>query len=170
MVAGRDRRVRLAKLLCEQRLAFKPICNGSLSSRESANIPGELEHSGGRAEREHLLRPWVREAAGAHLSKSVGLLAGENGSGKSTILEAIAAAIGFAERGGEPDRLGELPAVPRDVLDEHDVPLLAPVLSATRRITGSAWPQAVHPGCSLADARCSWRSVIAGFWADHDLS
>jgi predicted ATPase len=70
------------------------------------------------------------------LSASVTLLAGENGSGKSTILEAIAAAIGFAEHGGELDRLGELPAVPRNVLDEHDVPLLAPVLSRTRPRNG----------------------------------
>jgi predicted ATPase len=70
------------------------------------------------------------------LSASVTLLAGENGSGKSTILEAIAAAIGFAEHGGELDCLGELPAVPRNVLDEHDVPLLAPVLSRTRPRNG----------------------------------
>jgi predicted ATPase len=70
------------------------------------------------------------------LTASVTLLAGENGTGKSTILEAIAAAIGFAEHGGELDRLGELPAVPREVLDEHRVPLLGPVLSRTRPRNG----------------------------------
>ena len=70
------------------------------------------------------------------LRKPVTLLAGENGSGKSTILEAIAAAIGFAKQGGELERLGELPAVPRDVLDEADVPLLAPVLSGTKPRNG----------------------------------
>ena len=43
----------------------------------------------------------------------VTLLAGENGTGKSTILETIAEAIGFAAEGGELERLGELPAVPR---------------------------------------------------------
>ena len=55
------------------------------------------------------------------LCQSVTLLAGDNGSGKSTILEAIAAAIGFAEQGGELDRLGELPAVPRNVVDDEQM-------------------------------------------------
>jgi predicted ATPase len=66
----------------------------------------------------------------------VTLLAGENGSGKSTILEAIAAAIGFAQQGGELDRLGELPAVPGNVVDDVDTALLAPVLSATKPRNG----------------------------------
>ena len=66
------------------------------------------------------------------LGQSVTLLAGDNGSGKSTILEAIAAAIGFAKQGGELARRGELPAVPRNVLDDVRAPLLAPVLSATK--------------------------------------
>src|ERR1700733_13469361 len=70
------------------------------------------------------------------LGQSVTLLAGDNGSGKSTILEAIAAAIGFAQQGGELDRLGELPAVPGNVLDDVDTPLLAPVLSATKPRNG----------------------------------
>jgi predicted ATPase len=84
--------------------------------------------------------PAVAKIEELDLSKSVTLLTGENGSGKSTILEAIAAAIGFAEQGGELERLGELPAVPRDVLgtvlDEPGVPLLAPLLSRTRPRNG----------------------------------
>jgi predicted ATPase len=84
--------------------------------------------------------PAIANIEQLRLSASVTLLAGENGSGKSTILEAIAAAIGFAEHGGELDRLGELPAVPRNVvgkvLDENDVPLLAPVLSRARPRNG----------------------------------
>ena len=39
-------------------------------------------------------------------------------------------------QGGEFDRLGELPAVPRDVLDDARTPLLAPVLSATKPRNG----------------------------------
>lgn len=70
------------------------------------------------------------------LGRSVTLLAGENGTGKSTILEALAAAMGFAEHGGELERLGELPPVPRSVCNEEDVPLLAPVLSATKPRNG----------------------------------
>jgi predicted ATPase len=66
----------------------------------------------------------------------VTLLAGDNGSGKSTILEAIAAALGFERHGGELDRLGELPAAPRNVVDDVDTPLLAPVLSATKPRNG----------------------------------
>jgi predicted ATPase len=66
------------------------------------------------------------------LDQPVTLLAGDNGSGKSTILEAIAAAIGFGEQGGELDRLGELPAVPRRVLDDA----LGPVLSSTKPRNG----------------------------------
>ena len=70
------------------------------------------------------------------LGQSMTLLAGDNGSGKSTILELIASAIGFAEQGGELARLGELPAVPRNVLDDARVPILAPVLSATKPRNG----------------------------------
>jgi predicted ATPase len=80
--------------------------------------------------------PAVAQVDQLSLSTRVTLLAGDNGTGKSTILEALAAAMGFAEGGGELERLGELPAVPRDVEDEARVPLLAPTLSATKPRTG----------------------------------
>lgn len=64
--------------------------------------------------------------------RPVTLLAGENGTGKSTILETAAEAIGFAAEGGELERLGQLPAVPRSVLDGA----LAPALSATKPRNG----------------------------------
>jgi predicted ATPase len=76
--------------------------------------------------------PAVAQIERLRLDRPVTLLAGENGTGKSTVLEAVAAAIGFAEQGGEFSRLGELPAVPRNVIDEKKTPLLAPVLSATK--------------------------------------
>lgn len=62
------------------------------------------------------------------LDTPITLLAGDNGSGKSTLVEAIAKAMGFAEEGGELERLGELPAVPRPVFDGA----LTPVLSSTK--------------------------------------
>jgi predicted ATPase len=80
--------------------------------------------------------PAVAQVEQLRFDQPVTLLAGENGSGKSTILEAAAAAVGFAQQGGELSRLGDLPAVPRDVLDENGVPLLAPVLSATKPRNG----------------------------------
>jgi predicted ATPase len=80
--------------------------------------------------------PAIADIEQLGLGQSVTLLAGENGSGKSTILEALAAAIGFAEHGGELARLGELPAVPRDVLNDLREPLLAPVLSRTKPRNG----------------------------------
>jgi predicted ATPase len=76
--------------------------------------------------------PAVADIERLRLDEPVTLLTGENGTGKSTILEAIAAAIGFAEHGGELTRLGELPAVPRNVVSDVREPLLAPVLSATK--------------------------------------
>lgn len=66
------------------------------------------------------------------LDAPVTLITGDNGSGKSTILEAIAAAVGFAEQGGELERLGELPAVPRTVLKGA----LAPILTGTKPRNG----------------------------------
>ncbi|MHB1833934.1 MAG: AAA family ATPase [Solirubrobacteraceae bacterium] len=80
--------------------------------------------------------PAVANIQQLNLGQPVTLLAGENGSGKSTIIEAIAAAIGFAAHGGELERLGELPAVPRNVLDEVGRPLLAPVLGDTKPRNG----------------------------------
>ena len=62
------------------------------------------------------------------LSTPVTLLSGDNGSGKSTLIEAIAEAIGFASDGGELERSGELPAVPRSVLGGA----LEPRLSSTK--------------------------------------
>ena len=66
------------------------------------------------------------------LDVPVTLLAGENGAGKSTILELAAEAIGFAAQGGELERLGELPPVPRTVLRGA----LAPVLSSHKPRNG----------------------------------
>jgi predicted ATPase len=80
--------------------------------------------------------PAVAQVQQLSLSTPVTLLAGDNGTGKSTILEALAAAMGFAEGGGELERLGELPAVPRNVEDEAHLPLLGPMLSATKPRTG----------------------------------
>ncbi|MGO9749967.1 MAG: hypothetical protein ACLP22_00285 [Solirubrobacteraceae bacterium] len=66
------------------------------------------------------------------LDLPVTLLAGENGAGKSTVLALVAEAIGFAAHGGELERLGELPAVPRRVLGGA----LSPVLSSHKPRNG----------------------------------
>ena len=52
------------------------------------------------------------------------MLAGDNGTGKSTLVEAFAQAIGFAAHGGELERAGELPPVPRPVIDGAFEPVL----------------------------------------------
>src|SRR5829696_1708140 len=72
--------------------------------------------------------PAVAGIEAMRLDAPITLLAGDNGTGKSTIVEAVAAAIGFAPEGGELQRLGELPPVPRPVLGGA----LGPVLSATK--------------------------------------
>jgi predicted ATPase len=76
--------------------------------------------------------PAVAAVDGIRLDAPITLLAGDNGSGKSTIVEAIAQAMGFATEGGELERSGELPAVPRAVLDGA----LEPVLSARKPRNG----------------------------------
>jgi predicted ATPase len=76
--------------------------------------------------------PAVAQIGALDLGTPVTLLAGDNGTGKSTIVEAIAEAIGFAPEGGELERSGELPAVPRNALGDT----LAPVLSYTKPHNG----------------------------------
>jgi predicted ATPase len=76
--------------------------------------------------------PAVAAVEELRLDAAITLLAGDNGTGKSTLVEAIAEAIGFAAEGGELDRLGELPAVPRAVLDGG----LEPVLSSRKPRNG----------------------------------
>jgi predicted ATPase len=76
--------------------------------------------------------PAVAAVEQLELDAPVTLLAGDNGSGKSTLIEAIAAAIGFAPQGGELERLGERPAVPRAALGGA----LEPVLSSSKPRTG----------------------------------
>lgn len=66
------------------------------------------------------------------LDAAVTLLAGDNGTGKSTLVEAVAEAMGFAPEGGELERAGELPSVPRKVLDGA----LEPVLSRSKPHNG----------------------------------
>jgi predicted ATPase len=66
------------------------------------------------------------------LDVPITLLAGDNGSGKSTIVEAVAEAMGFAAEGGELERAGELPAVPRAVFGGA----LEPVLSSRKPRNG----------------------------------
>jgi predicted ATPase len=60
--------------------------------------------------------PAVAGVEAMKLDTPVTLLAGDNGTGKSTLIEAFAEAIGFAAEGGELERAGELPPVPRPVL------------------------------------------------------
>jgi len=76
--------------------------------------------------------PAIEQIEQIRLDRPVTLLAGDNGTGKSTVVEAIAEAMGFASQGGELERLGELPAVPRAVLDGT----LEPVLSRSRPRNG----------------------------------
>jgi predicted ATPase len=76
--------------------------------------------------------PAVATVEELRLDTPVTMLAGDNGTGKSTLVEAIAEAIGFAAEGGELERSGELPAVPRPVLDGA----LHPVLSAHKPRNG----------------------------------
>ena len=59
------------------------------------------------------------------LDTPITLLAGDNGTGKSTIVEAVAEAMGFAAEGGELERSGELPAVARPALRGGLVPALS---------------------------------------------
>jgi len=76
--------------------------------------------------------PAVAAVEDLRLDAPVTLLAGDNGSGKSTIVEAIAEAMGFVAEGGELERSGELPAVPRPVLGGG----LEPMLSRTKPRNG----------------------------------
>src|SRR3954462_13193250 len=76
--------------------------------------------------------PAVAAVEDMRLDAPVTLLAGDNGTGKSTLVEAIAQAMGFAEGGGELERAGALPAVPRALLDGA----LEPVLAAHKPRTG----------------------------------
>jgi predicted ATPase len=76
--------------------------------------------------------PAVAAVATISLDAPVTLLAGDNGTGKSTVVEAIAASMGFATEGGELERAGELPAVPHSVFDGA----LEPILSATKPRNG----------------------------------
>ncbi len=76
--------------------------------------------------------PAMRDVARLTLDRPVTLLAGDNGTGKSTLVEAIGEAMGFADEGGELDRLGELPSVPRPVFDDA----LAPILTAHKPRNG----------------------------------
>ncbi len=66
------------------------------------------------------------------LDTAVTLLAGDNGTGKSTVVEICAEAIGFDPQGGELERKGKLPAVPRAVLSGA----LTPVLTSSKPRNG----------------------------------
>ena len=76
--------------------------------------------------------PVIAAVDDLELSTPITLLSGDNGSGKSTLIEAIAEAIGFSAQGGELERPGELPAVPRAVFGGA----LEPRLSETKPRTG----------------------------------
>src|SRR5215217_5996907 len=76
--------------------------------------------------------PAIADVERLRLTTAVTLLAGDNGTGKSTIVEALAESMGFAAEGGELERSGELPAVPRVVLGGG----LEPMLSRTKPRNG----------------------------------
>src|SRR3954469_25124436 len=76
--------------------------------------------------------PAIAAVEPLRLDAPVTLLAGDNGTGKSTLVEAVAEGMGFAPGGGELERSGELPPVPRAVLGGA----LDPVLSRTKPRNG----------------------------------
>ncbi len=76
--------------------------------------------------------PVFRAIEQISLDAPVTLLAGDNGTGKSTFVEAVAQAIGFASEGGELERSGELPPVPRRILEGA----LAPTLTGCKPRNG----------------------------------
>ncbi|MFA9269283.1 MAG: AAA family ATPase [Baekduiaceae bacterium] len=83
--------------------------------------------------------PTLQRVPDLDLGSPVTLLSGENGAGKSTVIESLARAMGFAEQGGELERSGELPPVPRPigpVADGQVDPVLAPLVSRTRPRNG----------------------------------
>lgn len=71
--------------------------------------------------------PALSQLDGLALDAPITLLAGDNGTGKSTIIELLADAMAFAPEGGELVRLGELPPKPRPVLDDAMRPVVASV-------------------------------------------
>jgi predicted ATPase len=76
--------------------------------------------------------PAIAAVEDLRLDAPITLLAGDNGSGKSTLIEAIAEAMGYAGEGGELERSGELPAVPRAILRGA----LEPMLTSTKPRNG----------------------------------
>lgn len=76
--------------------------------------------------------PAIAAIENVMFDRPVTLLAGENGSGKSTAIEAVAEAMGFASQGGELSRLGQLPAVVRPAFDGA----LKPILTSTKPRNG----------------------------------
>lgn len=76
--------------------------------------------------------PAIAAIGSVRLDAPVTLLAGDNGTGKSTLVEAVAEAMGFAAQGGELERSGELPALPRSVMAGR----LVPVLGTTKTTRG----------------------------------
>ncbi len=76
--------------------------------------------------------PAVDAIEALDLDTPITLLAGDNGTGKSTIVEAVAESMGFAAQGGELERSGELPPVTRPVLGGG----LEPVLSMAKPHNG----------------------------------
>lgn len=76
--------------------------------------------------------PALEQLDGLSFDAPVTLLAGDNGTGKSTIVELIADAMAFAPEGGELVRSGALPPKPREVLTDR----MRPDLSATQPAGG----------------------------------
>lgn len=68
--------------------------------------------------------PALRQLDRLDLRTPVTLLTGDNGTGKSTIVELLAEVMGFADEGGELVRAGELPPVARPTRDGSVAPVL----------------------------------------------
>lgn len=77
--------------------------------------------------------PAVADYAQLRLDQPVTLLAGDNGTGKSTLVEAIAESMGFAEQGGELQQMGRTGTpTPRPALGGA----VSPVLTHHRPLNG----------------------------------
>ncbi|HEV2820205.1 MAG TPA: hypothetical protein VGW11_06845 [Solirubrobacteraceae bacterium] len=97
--------------------------------------------------------PAVAQVEGLELDAPVTLPAGDNGTGKSRLIEAIAEAMGYGAEGGELERSDELPAVPRAVMGGAVEP------DARSRRSAALWIAALSSACCFSATGTICRSM-----------
>jgi predicted ATPase len=107
--------------------------------------------------------------AGLEFTEPVTFLVGENGSGKSTVVEAIAEAYGISPRGGRGHRQRKIPVAERSELGQRlelDLTPQGTKYAASRKLKSRSYFLRAETAFDFIEFISSFEYILPGYWQE----